>query len=448
MRSATNDINAFRALPAHLKLTILTSFVFNCGFYLVVPFLATHMKEDLAFTGVLIGIVLGVRTFAQQGMFFFGGVLADRFGIKPSLLIGCLVRVTGFLFLGLSTGVAGMITGAVLTGLAGALFTPAMESAISTWAYEVEQGGGISRKETWGLYGVASQMGSVVGPGLGAVLIGVPFQYVCVIACVAFFTMFVLLGLKLPASSEGIEHTNPMDSIRAVMANRTFLIFSLINASYLITYNQLYLALPADIERQGMAGGYISWYFALASVISIVGQMPLARLAVRIGRPRALWSSYVIMAASFIPLLLVAPFAGQGQWYQAIPAIAMVILMHIGFMMSAPMARDLTAVLARERHVATHMGVVGTMGGIGVLLSSTTTGWLLEFTTDPSLLSMIPWAVCMIFPVVSAVAIAKFPFPADVDQPANGTPSDAPAATENKAATTDTTEPALLTKAR
>ena len=441
MRSIASDYRALRALPGYLQLTILTSFVFNCGFYLVVPFLATHMKEDLAFSGVLIGVVLGVRTFAQQGMFFFGGVLTDRFGIKPSLLIGCLVRVVGFLFLGLSHGVAGMLTGAVLTGLAGALFTPAIESAVSTWALEEEERGGLNRKEIWGLYGVASQMGSVVGPGLGALLIAVPFEYVSMIACGAFFLMFVLLGLKLPATSDGIELSNPMDSIRAVAANRTFLIFAVINASYLITYNQLYLALPADIARQGMDGGTISGYFVMASIISIFGQMPLARFAIKIGRSRALWTSYLIMAASFIPLLLAAPFAGQGQWYQAIPAIVMVILMHVGFMMSAPMARDLTAVLARERHVATHMGVVGTMGGIGVLISSTITGWLLEFTNDPSILSIIPWIVCMLFPIVSAIAIAYFPFPEGVDDDPKGkaataSPDAAPAATTDEPALT------------
>lgn len=374
MRTLSADFKSFRTLPGYLQLTIATSFVFNCGFYLVVPFLATHMKDDLAFTGLLIGIVLGVRTFSQQGMFFFGGMMADFFGIKPSILIGCIIRIAGFLSLGFSTEAPGMILGAVLTGFAGALFTPAIESAISTWAMEVEQSGGINRKEIWGLQGVSSQMGTVVGPGLGAALIAVPFNIVCMIACTSFVLMFILLGLRLPSLKNSVEMESPLDSMRAVIANKPFLVFALINASYLVTYNQLYLALPADIVRQGAPGGYISWYFMLASVVSIFGQMPLARLAVRIGRRRALYNGYVIMAAGFIPLMLIAPFAGAGEWFQAVPAVIMVLTLHIGFMISSPVTRDFVAVLARERHVATHMGVVGTMGGIGVLVSSTMTG--------------------------------------------------------------------------
>lgn len=413
MRTLSEDFSAFRTLPGYLQLTIATSFVFNCGFYLVIPFLATHMKDDLAFTGLLIGIVLGVRTFSQQGMFFLGGMLADFFGIKPSILIGCVVRIVGFLLLGFSTEAVGMIAGAVLTGFAGALFTPAIESAISNWAKEVEEAGGINRKEIWGLHGVSSQMGTVVGPGLGAALITVPFTIVCIIACTSFVVMFFLLGLKLPAMYTRLETERPLDSMRAVMANKPFLVFALINASYLVTYNQLYLALPADLVRQGAPGGYVSWYFMLASIMSIFGQMPLARLAIRLGRRRALYNGYVIMAAGFLPLMLVSPFLGAGRWIDAIPAIIMVLTLHIGFMISSPVTRDFVAVLARERHVATHMGVVGTMGGIGVLLSSTLTGWLLEFTEDPSLMSMIPWLVCMAFPLISAFAISRFPFPAE-----------------------------------
>lgn len=412
MRTLFADYKAFRSLPGYLQLTIATTFVFNCGFYLVVPFLATHMKEDLAFAGVLIGIVLGVRTFSQQGMFFLGGMLADFFGTKPSILIGCVVRIAGFLSLGFSTEAGGMIVGAVLTGFAGALFTPAIESAISTWAMEVEQSGGINRKEIWGLHGVSSQMGTVVGPGLGAALIAVPFNIVCMIACTSFVLMFILLGLRLPCLKNSVEMESPFDSMRAVVANKPFLVFALINASYLVTYNQLYLALPADLVRQGAPGGYISWYFMMASIVSIFGQMPLTRMAVRLGRRRALYSGYVIMAAGFLSLMLVAPFAGAGEWFQALPAIIMVLTLHVGFMISSPVTRDFVAVLARERHVATYMGVVGTMGGIGVLISSTITGYLLELTVNPSIQSMIPWAVCTAFPVISAIAIVRFPFPA------------------------------------
>ncbi len=34
--------------------------------------------------GRLVGFVLGLRTFSQQGLFVIGGALADRYGSGPS----------------------------------------------------------------------------------------------------------------------------------------------------------------------------------------------------------------------------------------------------------------------------------------------------------------------------------------------------------------------------
>ncbi len=47
-------------------------------------------------SGGLIGLILGLRTFSQQGMFILGGTLADRYGAKAIILAGCVVRVAGF----------------------------------------------------------------------------------------------------------------------------------------------------------------------------------------------------------------------------------------------------------------------------------------------------------------------------------------------------------------
>ncbi|HBB0432642.1 TPA: MFS transporter, partial [Escherichia coli] len=70
-----------------------SQFVFNIGFYAVVPFLALFLRDDMLLSGGLIGLILGLRTFSQQGMFILGGTLADRYGAKAIILAGCVVRV-------------------------------------------------------------------------------------------------------------------------------------------------------------------------------------------------------------------------------------------------------------------------------------------------------------------------------------------------------------------
>ncbi len=43
-----------------------SQFVFNIGFYAVVPFLAIFLRDDMLLSGGLIGLILGLRTFFAQ----------------------------------------------------------------------------------------------------------------------------------------------------------------------------------------------------------------------------------------------------------------------------------------------------------------------------------------------------------------------------------------------
>ena len=59
----------------------------------MVPFIALTMANDFAMSAVAIGVVLGARTFAQQGMFLVGGAISDRWGARYTMVAGCIVRV-------------------------------------------------------------------------------------------------------------------------------------------------------------------------------------------------------------------------------------------------------------------------------------------------------------------------------------------------------------------
>jgi hypothetical protein len=75
-----------------------SQFVFNIGFYAVVPFLAIFLRDDMLLSGGLIGLILGLRTFSQQGMFIVGGALGPVWR-ESVILSGCIVRVAGYLLL-------------------------------------------------------------------------------------------------------------------------------------------------------------------------------------------------------------------------------------------------------------------------------------------------------------------------------------------------------------
>lgn len=170
MRPPTS-FNKFRALPLAVQLLLVTEMMFNIGFYLVVPFLATYMSQSLAATGAMIGLVLGLRTFSQQGLFFVGGALTDRFGVKPILLTGIAIRVVGFIGAGLSDNTTKLMVSVILIGVAAALFSPAAEAAFAVAGRTAEDDGIISRSELFALDTLFLRIGALIGPVLGALLL-------------------------------------------------------------------------------------------------------------------------------------------------------------------------------------------------------------------------------------------------------------------------------------
>ncbi len=312
-----------RRLPAVPRLLLASQLAFNVGFYLVVPFLAVHLAQDLALAGGVIGLVLGIRTFSQQGLFFLGGGLTDRFGVKPVVVTGCAVRIAGFCVLAVVESLAGVLVGVVLVGFAAALFSPAVESALADQGRRLEQAGVATRAEVFGLDAIASKLGSVTGPVLGALLLGVPFAVTCLVAAGVFVVVLLAHVLLLPRDLRtGVGDVEPVTAgWGQVLRNRRFLAFTACYCTYLLSYNQLYLALPVELDRATGSQGALGWLFVAAAVSVLLLQLPITARARRIGPSRALPLGFALMSCSFVVVAVAAPATPpSGPWALAPPS--------------------------------------------------------------------------------------------------------------------------------
>ena len=166
----------YRSFPTPVRLLLLNQLTINVGFYMLVPYLAAHLSGELGLATWMVGLVLGVRNFAQQGMFLLGGSLADRFGYKRLIVAGCALRTTGFGLLGVVDTVPTLIIASAATGFAGALFNPAVRAYLALDAGE-------RRVEAFALFSVFYQAGILVGPLIGLALTGVAFSLTCATVC-------------------------------------------------------------------------------------------------------------------------------------------------------------------------------------------------------------------------------------------------------------------------
>ena len=130
------------------------------------------------------------------------------------------------------------------------------------------------------------------------------------------------------------------------MRQPRFVAFILAYSSWLLSYNQLYLALPVEIQRSGgrEAGSGAALYAGLA--VDYHPQLPLARFARQMGAVRILPVGFLLLSASFASVALFAAAPPAESWLQLMPAAGFVTLLTLGQMLLVPAAKDLIPLFA------------------------------------------------------------------------------------------------------
>ncbi|WP_020125698.1 MDR family MFS transporter [Streptomyces sp. 303MFCol5.2] len=390
------------ALSPLLRLLILTQLAFNIGFFAVLPFLAGHLGDTVGMAGWLVGFVLGLRTFSQQGLFVVGGALADRYGVRPVVLAGCVLRIAGFGWLGHAERTWTVIGAVLLIGFAAALFSPAVESEVARQAVVHEESGGGPRTRVLALFTVAGQAGAFVGPLLGALLLAVDFRAVCLAGAGVFVLVLAAHARLLPQHIPGRSRIQVRGGTGPLLRNRRFLALCCAYGTYLLAYNQLYLALPAEVERAAASQAPLAWLFALSSLLVVTAQLPVTRWAgERIDLRRSMAAGLVLIAAGFA-LVAVARPAGLTGTAGLLPAACFVLLLTLGQMLVVPATRAWVTDLAEEGRLGLYTGALSSVSGLIVLLGSAATGTLLDAGLPPA----VPWLLLAALP---AAAVALLP---------------------------------------
>lgn len=87
------------------------------GLFLILPVLAIYAEQLDNATPMMMGIALGVYGITQAIFQIPFGVLSDRYGRKPVLVVGLTIFVLGSLVAALSTTIEGVIVGRALQGM-------------------------------------------------------------------------------------------------------------------------------------------------------------------------------------------------------------------------------------------------------------------------------------------------------------------------------------------
>ncbi|MEU1472258.1 MFS transporter [Streptomyces sp. NPDC005761] len=400
-----STLRTISALPPAVRLLLVNQFGVNTGFYLLIPYLAVHLSDDLGMSAAVVGTVLGVRNLSQQGLFVIGGSASDRLGARRVIIAGCALRTAGFALFALGDGIAVLLTASVLTGLAGALFNPAVRAHLA-------QEAGERKAEAFALFNVFATTGALIGPLLGSALLLVDFRAAALTAAGIFAVLTVAQALTLPQSRVATTTNSVFADWREVVRNRPFMAFACAAVSMVALESQLYLLLPDGARRATGWDGAAGLVFLVGTLAGLAFQLRITRVLKRRGN-RAGWiaAGLALMALAFVPPMLVTtgapPEAGVGQaMLRAIPVLTGALLLQTGLMVAQPFVMELIPDFGRPGLTGTYFGVFYVVSGIAAALANAAVGRAMD-TGRHIGAGWLPWVCCLAFGLVSAAGIAR-----------------------------------------
>ncbi|MFF9059409.1 MFS transporter [Streptomyces sp. NPDC014882] len=388
-----------RRFPLAVRLLLVNQLGVNTGFYLLIPYLAVHLGENLGLSAVVVGIVLGVRNLSQQGLFLIGGSAADRLGARHVIIAGCALRTVGFALFALGDGLPVLLAASVLSGLAGALFNPAVRTYLA-------QEAGERRAEAFALFNVFATTGALIGPLLGGALLLVDFRTCALTAAGVFAVLTLAQALVLPARKAPPGKGGVLADWREVAGNRAFLGFALAMVGMFTLENQLYLLLPEGARQATGWDGAAGLVLLLGTLANLALQLRVTRaLKARGHGGRWIAVGLTLMGLAFLPPAAVSG-SSSGGWLDAVPVLLGALLLHLGIMVASPFVMELIPGFGRPELTGTRFGIFYAVSGVAAALGNTAVGWAMD-TGEETGAGWLPWVCCALLGPASAAAVAR-----------------------------------------
>lgn len=393
-----------RGFPVAIRLLLVNQLGVNIGFYLLIPYLALHLSDDLGMSAAVVGIVLGVRNLSQQGLFLIGGSASDRLGARGVIIAGCALRAVGFGLFALGDGLGVLLGASVLSGLAGALFNPAVRAYLSLEAAE-------RKAEAFALFNVFATTGALIGPLLGSALLLVDFRASALTAAGIFAVLTLAQAMVLPARKVAPSGNSVLADWREVVGNRAFLAFALAMVGLFTMENQLYLLLPDGARRATGWDGAAGIVFLVGTLTNLLLQLRITRaLKKRGSRARWISTGVALMGLSFVPPMAVSGYGpapdGLGDaLLRALPVLAGALLLYVGVMIAQPFVMELIPGFGRPELTGTFFGLFYMVSGIAAAVGNTVVGWAMD-AGERAGTPWLPWVCCLVFGLASAAGVA------------------------------------------
>ncbi|MEE9953879.1 multidrug transporter MdtH [Enterobacter cloacae] len=334
------------------------------GFFVVFPLISIRFVDQMGWAALMVGIALGLRQFVQQGLGVFGGAIADRFGAKPMIVTGMLLRAAGFATMAIAHEPWLLWLSCFLSGIGGTLFDPPRTALVVKLIRPQHRG------RFFSILMMQDSAGAVVGALLGSWLLQYDFRLVCATGAVLFILCALFNGLFLPAWKLSTVKAPVREGLDRVLSDKRFVTYVLTLTGYYMLAVQVMLMLPIMVNDIAGTPAAVKWMYAIEACLSLTLLYPIARWSERRFRlEHRLMAGLLLMTLSMMPIGLVSSLQ---------QLFMLICTFYIGSIIAEPARETLSASLADARARGSYMGFSRLGLALGGALGYTGGGWLFD----------------------------------------------------------------------
>jgi MFS family permease len=298
-----------------------------------VMFLSLYLTGPRHLTPAVAGAVVGTFGIGGAAGTLLGGVLADRWGRRRTMLLGFGAGGAAMLALGF-VPVLPLI--AVLTALVGVFTTmtgPAEVAAIVDVVPEPD------RTRAFNLQFWAFNLGTAAASLIAGLVAQVSFTLLFVIDGSATLVAAFVIFVKVPESLPAVHPEKPRDhGLRTVLTDRIFLIFVGLTLIQAVLYTQSSTILPLSMKADHLPPAAYGLVISLGALMIVLGQLFVPALIARHRKGSVLASATALLAVG----------CGLVAFVDALPGYLVAgFIWTLGEMLAAPPNASVIAELAR-----------------------------------------------------------------------------------------------------
>ncbi|CNK38935.1 multidrug resistance protein MdtH [Yersinia frederiksenii] len=369
---------------------LLDNLLVVLGFFVVFPLISIRFVDQLGWAAVLVGLALGLRQLVQQGLGIFGGAIADRFGAKPMIVTGMLMRAAGFALMAMADEPWILWLACALSGLGGTLFDPPRTALVIKLTRPHERG------RFYSILMMQDSAGAVIGALIGSWLLQYDFHFVCWTGAVIFILAAGWNLWLLPAYRISTVRAPMKEGMMRVLRDRRFVTYVLTLTGYYMLSVQVMLMLPIIVNEIAGSPAAVKWMYAIEAALSLTLLYPIARWSEKRFRlEQRLMFGLLIMTLSLFPIGLIN---------QLQTLFMFICFFYMGSIIAEPARETLGASLADSRARGSYMGFSRLGLALGGAIGYTGGGWM--YDTGRTLeMPELPWFLLGVIGLITLVGL-------------------------------------------